>query len=98
MDESTARSRYPDSLGQAFLWALLPTLLLVLIPPNVTYAQIVTNITPTTIAPLDLGTNVDQVGSTTQITGGTRPGSGTNLFHSFRLLYPRHRWHRPLHE
>ncbi len=28
MDESTARSRHPDSLGQAFLWALLPMLAL----------------------------------------------------------------------
>jgi len=84
MDESTARSRHPDSLGQAFLWALLPSLVLFLIaPPAVSLAQVVTNITPTTIAPLDLGTNVDTVGSTTEITGGTRPGSGTNLFHSF---------------
>ena len=78
-----ARSRHPDAIRTAFLWALLPTLVLVLTLPNGTYAQIVTNITPTTIAPLDLGTNVDTVGSTTQITGGTRPGSGTNLFHSF---------------
>ena len=83
MDESTTRLRHPDSIGQAFLWALLPTLLLVLTPPNGTYAQIVTNITPTTIAPLDLGTHVDRVGSTIQITDGTRPGGGTNLFHGF---------------
>ena len=83
MDESTARSRHPDSLRQAFLWALLPTSPLLLHAPDATYAQVATNITPTTIAPLDLGTNVDTVGSTTQITGGTRPGSGTNLFHSF---------------
>jgi filamentous hemagglutinin family protein len=83
MDENTARSRHPDSLGQAFLWALLPTLLLVLNAPNATYAQ--TNITPTTIAPLDLGTKAatPTVATTTEITGGTRPGSGTNLFHSF---------------
>ena len=83
MDESTARSRHPDSIGQAFLWALLPTLLLALNAPDATYAQVVTNITPTIIAPLDLGTNVDTVGSTTEITGGTRPNNGTNLFHSF---------------
>jgi filamentous hemagglutinin family protein len=43
----------------------------------------VTNITPTQTAPLDLSTEVDQAGDTTQITGGTRPGGGTNLFHSF---------------
>ena len=83
MDDSNLRARHPHSMRQAFLWALFPTLLLVLDAPDTTYAQVVTNITPTTTAPLDLGTNVDTVGSTTQITGGTRPGSGTNLFHSF---------------
>ena len=54
--------------------------------PPVALAQVPpTHITPTTTAPLDLGTHVDTVGSTTQITGGTRPGDGTgpNLFHSF---------------
>ena len=85
MGESTAVSRHPDSLRHAFLWAL-PTLLLVLHAPEATYAQVVTNITPTTIAPLDLGTNVDTIGSTTHITGGTRPGGGTNLFHSFDVF------------
>ena len=29
MDESTARSCHSNSIGQAFLWALLPTFLLV---------------------------------------------------------------------
>lgn len=86
MDESTERLRPPDSIGEAFLWALVPSLVLLLIaPPAVSLAQIVTNIEPTQTAPLDLGTNVDQVGSTIEITGGTRPGgiTGTNLFHSF---------------
>ena len=84
MDESLARSRHPDGMRQAFLWALLPTLLLVLNVPDAPYAQVVvTNIEATTGTPLDLGTHVDQVGTTTQITGGTRPGDGTNLFHSF---------------
>ena len=82
-DERTTRSHHPDSIGLAFLWVLLSTLLLVLNAPDTTYAQVVTNITPTMTAPLDLGTEVDTVGSTTEITGGTRPGSGTNLFHSF---------------
>jgi filamentous hemagglutinin family protein len=86
MDESTARSRHPDSIGQAFLWALLPTLLLVLNVPDVTYAQVITNIEPTQTAPLDLGTDVNRVGTTTEITGGTRPNNGTNLFHSFDFL------------
>jgi filamentous hemagglutinin family protein len=83
MDESTLVSRHFDSKRQALLWALLPTLLFVLNAPNATNAQIVTNIEPTQTAPLDLGTEVDTVGTTTQITGGTRPGNGTNLFHSF---------------
>ena len=92
MDERKPRSRHADSLEQSFRWALLPTLLLVLTSSNATYAQgVTTNITPTTSAPLDLGTIVDTVadtvGSTTSITGGTRPGSatnpGANLFHSF---------------
>jgi large exoprotein involved in heme utilization and adhesion len=85
MDESTTRSRHPDSIGQVVVRALVPSLVLFLIaPPAVSFAQgVTTNITPTQTAPLNLGTNVDTVGSTTQITGGTRPGSGTNLFHSF---------------
>ena len=76
MDESPARSRHPDGMRQAFLWALLPTLLLVLNVPDAPYAQVVvTNIEATTGTPLDLGTHVDQVGTTTQITGG--PGQET---------------------
>ena len=87
MPVSVRRFRlFPVSIGQAVLWAFFPTLLLLLIIPDAAYAQVVTNITPTTIAPLDLGTNVDTVGTTTEITGGTRPGSGTNLFHSFDLF------------
>src|SRR5437660_216158 len=42
----------------------------------------VTNITPTTGAG-NLGTIVTPGGATTTITGGTRPGNGPNLFHSF---------------
>ena len=85
MDDSTARSRPSDSKRQAFLWALLPGLLLVLNAPDATYGHevVTTNITATTTAPLNLGTHVDTVGTTTQITDGTRPGGGTNLFHSF---------------
>ena len=87
MDEGKLRSRHPDSLGQAFQWTLLPILLLVLNTSDATYAQVVTNIAPTTGTSLDLGTDVNPVGTTTQITGGTRPNNGTtpgtNLFHSF---------------
>lgn len=41
-----------------------------------------TSVVPTTGAG-DLGTTVTPHGQTFQITGGTRPGNGTNLFHSF---------------
>ena len=52
MDESTARSRHSDSMRQAFLWALLPTLVLFLIAPSVGDAQVpvVTNITSSGLA------------------------------------------------
>ena len=82
MDESTTQSRHPNSLAKAFLWALLPTLLLIFIAPDATYAQVATNITHTPGAG-DLGTTVTQTGNLYNITGGTRPGSGPNLFHSF---------------
>src|SRR5438477_9263577 len=45
-------------------------------------AAVTTNITPTTGAG-NLGTIVTPGGATTTITGGTRPGNGPNLFHSF---------------
>ena len=45
-------------------------------------AQESTAITPTTGVG-SLGTTVTADGNTVQITGGTRPGDGTNLFHSF---------------
>ncbi|MEK6763509.1 MAG: filamentous hemagglutinin N-terminal domain-containing protein [Nitrospirota bacterium] len=84
MDKSTVRSRRSD-LAKSMRWALLPALLLVLTHPYSTYAQevVTTNITATTTAPLDLDTDVNPVGTITEITGGTRPNNGTNLFHSF---------------
>lgn len=83
MDQSTRWVRHPDSIGRAFLWALLLTILLILHAPIATYAQeVVTNITSTTGAG-DLGTTVTQSGNLYDITGGTRPGNGPNLFHSF---------------
>ena len=82
VDESTTRSRHSDSIGQAFLWVLLPTLVLFLIAPTVGNAQVpvVTNITSS-----GLGTDVQPPsGGVYNITGGTRPGmNGLNLFHSF---------------
>ena len=45
-------------------------------------AQVTPAITPTSGAG-DLGTTVTPSGNIYQITGGTRPGNGPNLFHSF---------------
>jgi filamentous hemagglutinin family protein len=76
----------------AFLWALLPTLLLVLPPQNGTHAQVATNITASALPPCPgpCGVGVTIVtplppgqGGTITITGGARPGDGPNLFHSF---------------
>ena len=91
MDESTTRARHPDSMRQAFLWALLPTLVLVLIAPAVGAAAVATNITPSALpsCPGPCGAGVTIVtapptgGTVTTITGGARPGNGPNLFHSF---------------
>ena len=84
MDQSTRRVRHFDSMRQAFLWALIPTIVLFLIAPSVGDAQevVTTNITSTTGAG-DLGTTVTQSGNLYDITDGTRPGGGPNLFHSF---------------
>ena len=84
MDESTTRSRHPDSLGQAFLWALLPTLVLFLIAPTVGDAQVpvTTNITSTILAQTSRH-HRHACWELYNITGGTRPGDGPNLFHSF---------------
>ena len=58
---------------------------------SVGYAQVTTNITSS-----GLGTTVGQAGTTWNITGGTRPGNGSNLFHSFGLLKSRRRQYREL--
>ncbi len=49
---------------------------------SLAHAQGTTAITPTTGVG-NLGTRVTADGQIVQITGGTRPGGGTNLFHSF---------------
>ncbi|NOU09779.1 MAG: filamentous hemagglutinin N-terminal domain-containing protein, partial [Nitrospira sp.] len=59
---------------------------IVLVSPSfetsLAHAQGTTAITPT-IGIGNLGTKVTTDGQTVQITGGTRPGNGANLFHSF---------------
>ena len=52
-----------------------------LLSPAVSRAQVTTNITSS-----GLGTTVTQAGTTWNLTGGTRPGNGANLFHSFGLF------------
>ena len=78
----TARSGKDVSQRPAFLWALFPTLALFLSAPSISDAQVGTSITPTAGAG-NLGTTVTQSGNVYNITGGTRPGNGSNLFHSF---------------
>ena len=62
------------SLILALMWLSFET--------SLTLAQVPTAITPTTGVG-SLGTTVTADSHTVQITGGTRPGNGTNLFHSF---------------
>jgi filamentous hemagglutinin family protein len=67
--------------GVAIPFAALVALATVIEP---LYAQS-TNIvaTPGALGTGGLGTSVNTSGNTTNITGGTRPGNGPNLFHSF---------------
>jgi filamentous hemagglutinin family protein len=68
-------------MRQAFFCVLLPTLVLFL-APSVGGAQVTTSITSTTGAG-NLSTTITHTGNLYDITGGTRPGNGPNLFHSF---------------
>ena len=62
--------------------SIVAPLLCVVFVTSLALSQETTTIIPTT-GPGDLGTTVTSHGHTSQITGGTRPGNGTNLFHSF---------------
>ena len=57
-------------------------LLISLCMAGTSWAEVNTAITPT-IGGGNLGTTVTQTGNVYNITGGTRPENGTNLFHSF---------------
>jgi filamentous hemagglutinin family protein len=61
---------------------LLGFLLAVGCTGSLAYGQ-ATNIVATPSGPGGLGTSTSTSGNTTNITGGTRPGGGPNLFHSF---------------
>lgn len=58
---------------------LIPVLTLPLTLPTFSRSQVTTAIT----SDGTMGTVVNQIGSLHDITGGTRPGNGPNLFHSF---------------
>jgi filamentous hemagglutinin family protein len=68
-------------IRQAFLWALLPIVTLILTAPPVTDAQQPPAVTNNTSS--GLNTTINRVGNSFDITNGTRPGGGPNLFHSF---------------
>src|SRR5512146_535957 len=84
MDTRTMRLGLAGFIRQAFRWAILPIVTLIPTTLPVANAQVVTNITSTTGAG-NLGTTVTHPAGTHlyNITDGTRPGGGPNLFHSF---------------
>ncbi len=67
--------RYAIPCRGALLWLASGAL-------SIGQAQVATDITPTAGVG-DLGTTVTQAGASFDITGGTRPNNGPNLFHSF---------------
>ena len=60
------------------LWTFLLIIIMIPMVPSVDLAQVTTSITSS-----GLNTQVDHAGNSYNITGGTRPGNGPNLFHSF---------------
>ena len=78
MTAQTAPWCHPAFIRQAALcWCFL-IVLLILLSPSVGDGQVTTTITSS-----GLNTQVNQVGNSYNITDGTRPGGGPNLFHSF---------------
>lgn len=78
MDESTGRSHHLAFMKWPILCRYLLLIALILLSPAGGDAQVATNITSS-----GLNTQVNQVGNSHNITGGSRPGDGPNLFHSF---------------
>ena len=72
----------PSMVSRPRLVVVHGFLISLLLIANPVYAQVTTSITPTPGAG-NLGTSVTQAGNVYNITGGTRPENGTNLFHSF---------------
>src|SRR5437867_8395178 len=85
MDQREQPFHRPNSVGNTFLRTFLSSLVLLLVAlPAPGLAQ-VTAITPTS-GTGNLGTTVTPAGNLYNITGGTRPGNGPNLFHSFDMF------------
>ena len=82
MDASTTWSGQANYMRQAVLWVLRSILVLVFMSPALVDAQ-VPQVVTTSIISSGLNTQVNQVGNSYNITGGTRPVDGPNLFHSF---------------
>ncbi|UVT14835.1 MAG: filamentous hemagglutinin N-terminal domain-containing protein [Nitrospira sp.] len=78
MDARKTPWRHPSSRRHPAQWACLLILAVIPMSPSVGDAQI-----PTDITSSGLNTQVNQAGNSYNITGGTRPGNGPNLFHSF---------------
>ncbi|OQW30249.1 MAG: hypothetical protein A4E19_11610 [Nitrospira sp. SG-bin1] len=78
MDARKTPLQIPTSRKQAVLWACLLIMELISLSPSVGDAQVTTNITSS-----GLNTQVNHAGNSFNITGGTRPDNGPNLFHSF---------------
>ncbi|UVT21379.1 MAG: filamentous hemagglutinin N-terminal domain-containing protein [Nitrospira sp.] len=78
MDARKPPSRHPSSRRHPAQWAFLLMLAVIPMSPSVGDTQITTDITSS-----GLNTQVNQVSNSYNITGGTRPGNGPNLLHSF---------------
>ena len=78
MDARKAPLQTHTSMRRAVRCAYVLVIALVLTSPSLGGAQVATNITSS-----GLNTQIDQAGNSYNITGGTRPGDGPNLFHSF---------------
>ena len=76
-------SRLTASHPRLKVWTVVSVgICIALLKASLGLAQVTPAITPTTGAG-GLGTTVTQAGNTYDITGGTRPSNGPNLFHSF---------------
>jgi len=78
MDTWTIKLDLGGLLKLLALFAFLLITVLIPMSPSVGDAQVATNITSS-----GLNTQVNQAGNSYNIAGGTRPGNGPNLFHSF---------------